>query len=157
MPSAENVAWQRGRDFPPEPLLAHWHRSDQRFCYPTPEGRWEYERNGRWIDCADEPDVIYPPGTRPIPPGVTSVEPGCTCGGMAACPQCQERDATTARTGPMPSAEKDTPPLRVQIETRDAESSTCKVWRGDVLIFDGVSWSALTSVTPPIPSGDTDA
>lgn len=26
---------------------------------------------------------------------ITSVEPGCTCGGMAACPQCQERDATT--------------------------------------------------------------
>lgn len=25
-------------------------------------------------------------------PGVTSVEPGCTCGGTAACPQCQERD-----------------------------------------------------------------
>lgn len=24
---------------------------------------------------------------------VTSVEPGCTCGGMAACPQCQGRDA----------------------------------------------------------------
>lgn len=26
-------------------------------------------------------------------PGVTSVEPGCTCGGMAACIQCQDRDA----------------------------------------------------------------
>ena len=25
-----------------------------------------------------------------------SAEPGCTCGGMAACPQCQERDAATA-------------------------------------------------------------
>lgn len=24
---------------------------------------------------------------------VTSVEPGCTCGGVAACPQCQDRDA----------------------------------------------------------------
>lgn len=27
--------------------------------------------------------------------GVTSAEPGCTCGGMAACPQCQDRDAET--------------------------------------------------------------
>jgi hypothetical protein len=27
---------------------------------------------------------------------VTSVEPGCACGGMAACPQCQERDALRA-------------------------------------------------------------
>ena len=25
--------------------------------------------------------------------GVTSVEPGCTCGGIAACPQCQAKDA----------------------------------------------------------------
>lgn len=25
--------------------------------------------------------------------GVTSVEPGCTCGGTAACLQCQTRDA----------------------------------------------------------------
>jgi hypothetical protein len=24
---------------------------------------------------------------------VTSVEPGCTCGGIAACAQCQDRDA----------------------------------------------------------------
>lgn len=27
---------------------------------------------------------------------VTSVEPGCTCGGTAACQQCQERDAVAA-------------------------------------------------------------
>jgi hypothetical protein len=27
--------------------------------------------------------------------GVTSVEEGCTCGGLAACQQCQERDAAS--------------------------------------------------------------
>ena len=33
---------------------------------------------------------------RPVE-GVTSVEPGCTCGGIAACPQCQERDEVIDR------------------------------------------------------------
>ena len=32
----------------------------------------------------------------PAPTSVTSVEPGCTCGGIAACQQCQERDAAPA-------------------------------------------------------------
>ena len=36
---------------------------------------------------------------------VTSVEPGCTCGGMAACPQCQERDAATAENDAAPNVE----------------------------------------------------
>jgi hypothetical protein len=36
------------------------------------------------------------PWERVIPPGVTAIEDGCTCGGMAACQQCQDRDATGA-------------------------------------------------------------
>ena len=34
------------------------------------------------------------------PERVTSVEPGCTCGGMASCLQCQERDAAQTRVTP---------------------------------------------------------
>lgn len=36
------------------------------------------------------------PDAAPAPTSVTSVEPGCTCGGIAACQQCQERDAAPA-------------------------------------------------------------
>ena len=36
---------------------------------------------------------------KPQPEGVASIEPGCTCGGIAACEQCQGRDAALARVG----------------------------------------------------------
>lgn len=41
----------------------------------------------------------HTPGT-PADHAVTSEEPGCTCGGMAACLQCQDRDAATADHDP---------------------------------------------------------
>ena len=70
------------------------------------------ERDARWVHhewcdangcrCGECPCLGQPwcSPLRPIPPAVTSVEPGCTCGGMAACPQCQGHDAATRPVSP---------------------------------------------------------
>lgn len=41
--------------------------------------------------------------------------------------------------------------LRVEIDERKDEPSICKVWRGDVLVFTGVSRDALLAARPARP------
>lgn len=70
-------------DLLPAPLVKHQHPCATIGC--PGDGRYAAPGRGYLVTCT------YP---RILPPGVTEVESGCTCGGIAACPQCQERDAT---------------------------------------------------------------
>lgn len=55
----------------------------------TAEKDAHVERRHHDRDCETAPDSKC----HCAPSVVTSVEPGCTCGGVAACQQCQDRDA----------------------------------------------------------------
>jgi hypothetical protein len=63
--------------------------------------------------------------------GVTSVEGGCTCGGAAACPQCQDRDAADA---PSPDVE----PSVVILTDRELGGLSDAVYGTDCTFLDVV-------------------
>lgn len=74
--------------------LAEWIRAEVmggEYVKHNPWAGLDAEGRVRWQSRAMSAFRALDPGGDPV--GVSSVEQGCTCGGVAACLQCQERDA----------------------------------------------------------------